>query len=153
MNGITETQQSWVERLEIFLEAYGVPAAIASAIAITVIIGIPVLIQVIRLVSASKDNTLYRSLTLKRIANSVNYAKRVANASKDIVNTMGDLMTDLSKCKRISDVKTVSTNYSTVLNTEKETITALASEGEKLATDYTSVPSKKAMKQIAKESK
>lgn len=60
----TTTNQTWVDNLEKFLEGYGLPTAIATIIAIVVIIGIPTLVQIIRLMSSAKDNTAYRGIML-----------------------------------------------------------------------------------------
>lgn len=148
---MNEAQTTWVEMLETFLEGYGLPTAIASAVALIVIVAIPTLVQVLRLVSASKQNAVYKVLTLKRVASSAMYSKKVAEASKNVVAIVSNLLTDLSNCKRIADVKAVSADYENKIVAEGKKMETLVQEGDTLANEFGSVPTNKAMKEMAKE--
>ncbi len=146
-------QNNWVDGLEQFLEGYGLPATIASVVAIVVIIGIPTLVQVLRLMSASKDNTAYRGIMLTRIVSDTAYSKRVAEASKKTIELLNNLVTDLSSCKRIADVKSVAEKYKQDVITQGTEISDLISTGEAMINEYGTVPTKRALKEIEKAKK
>lgn len=149
----TTTNQTWVDNLEKFLEGYGLPTAIATIIAIVVIIGIPTLVQIIRLMSSAKDNTAYRGIMLTRIASSTTYSKSVAEEAEEIAKTVKELCDSLASCKRLSDVQSVAKEYSTTIATEITEITSLVDTGTTMQEEYGSVPTKRALKEIEKAKK
>lgn len=150
---MNETQSTWVDSLEAFLEGYGLPTTIASVVAIVVIIGIPTLVQIIRLMSAAKDNTAYRGIMLTRIASSTAYSKRVAEGSEKVAEAMAELLNKLSDCKRMNDVKAISKEFAEQVKKLIDDANGLVSIGEKMMDEYGSVPTKRALKEIEKAKK
>ncbi len=146
-------QNTWVDGLEQFLEGYGLPTTIASVVAIVVIIGIPTLVQIVKLMSAAKDNTAYRGIMLTRIVSDTAYSKRVAEASKKTVELFNKLISDLSACKRVADVKSIAERYKQDVIDQGTEISDLISTGEAMINEYGTVPTKRALKEIEKAKK
>lgn len=143
-------QNSWVDGLEQFLTQYGVPASIASVVAVLIIIGIPTFIQMLKLMQNAKDNSAYRGIMLTRIISSAAYSKQVAEATKRMIEEMKAFCERLSQCKRLSEVKELAKESMETIQKEADTADDLIETGTTMVNEYGTVPSKRALKEMEK---
>lgn len=150
---LSNAVSDWISNISNWLNQNGWNAYLASAVSFIAVVGVPAVASLAKTVTNAQENKNYRGITLSRIFWLVSYicafiATQIQDTDKDI-----DFTEELSKCDRMSDVKSLSAKRALELKGRKAKLEELKAKGDKAVETYAFVPTLKEQKKEAKAKK